>query len=176
MAKFSRTRCIMMWLLYLTLSAVILFFQLIPLHFVPSNFVGPDFLMAITFAWTIRRPEFVPTPLVAVAYLLADFLLQRPPGLLSLLVILGCKLIKTQSMRLRTGSFTNEWIFVGCVISTVILFFWIIQALVGLNQAPIDLNLVTITVTFLIYPLIVIISHMFFMVRKSRMPTEDMIG
>ena len=166
----------MMWLVYLALSVIILFFQLIPLHFVPSHFAGPDLLMAITLAWTIRRPEFVPTLLVAVVYLLADFLLQRPPGLLSLLVILGCKLIETQSIRLRTSSFTNEWIFIGCIITSIILLFWMVQALVGISQAPIKVNFVQITFTFLLSPLIVVISHLFFLIRKSRMPVEDIIG
>ena len=43
--------------------------------------IGPDLLIAFAFAWSLRRPEYVPSLLLALLFLLADLLLQRPPGL-----------------------------------------------------------------------------------------------
>ena len=42
---------------------------------------GPDLMLAFTFAWVLRRPDYVPVLLIAAIFLLEDMLLMRPPGL-----------------------------------------------------------------------------------------------
>ena len=63
--------------LFTALMAAIAFAHLLPLDPGPGRFPGPDVMLLLTIAWLLRRPEAVPLALVAVLFLLADFLLQR---------------------------------------------------------------------------------------------------
>ena len=63
-------------------------------HGTQRTVIGPDLLIAFALAWSLRRPEYVPTLLLAILFLLGDLLLQRPPGLWALLALLACENLK----------------------------------------------------------------------------------
>lgn len=65
---------------FVVLVTTILFFHLLPLQTATGGLIWPDFLLAFALSWSVRRPEYVPSTLLAVAFLMADLLLQRPPG------------------------------------------------------------------------------------------------
>ena len=75
--------------LYVASCAAIMFFHLLPLQTSPGRWGAPDFLSALTYAWVLRRPEYVPALLIAAMMLLADMLFMRPPGLQAALVVAG---------------------------------------------------------------------------------------
>ena len=67
--------------LYVAAALVIVMAGLLPLGPGWVRWTGPDLLLALTFAWVLRRPDQAPVLLVAAVFLLADLLTLRPPGL-----------------------------------------------------------------------------------------------
>ena len=66
------TRLWGMRLTFAVVVCVILFFHLLPLETTPRRWVGPDFLLGFACAWSLRRPEYVPSLALAGLFLLAD--------------------------------------------------------------------------------------------------------
>lgn len=162
--------------LFLLLALTILFGNLLPLSTVPSSWAGPDLLIALTFAWALRRPEFVPVLLIAFIMLLADLLLQRPPGLMAALIVLGTEQLKTRAIGLRDASFVGEWVAAGLVVVGVFLLNRVTLSVLMVDQAPLGLTLIQMIATILIYPVVVFVSHLFFGVRKLAPGDDDAIG
>lgn len=162
--------------LFLLLALTILFGNLLPLSTVPSSWAGPDLLIALTFAWALRRPEFVPVLLIAFIMLLADLLLQRPPGLMAALIVLGTEQLKTRAIGLRDASFVGEWVAAGLVVVSVFLLNRVTLSVLMVDQAPLGLTLIQMIATILIYPVVVFVSHLFFGVRKLAPGDDDAIG
>ena len=162
--------------LFVLLALTILFGNLLPLSTVPSNWAGPDLLIALTFAWALRRPEFVPVLLIAILMLLADLLLQRPPGLMAFLIVLGAEQLKTRAIGLRDASFVGEWAAAGLVVIGVFLLNRVTLSVLMVDQAPLGLTLIQMIATTLIYPVVVFVSHLFFGVRKLAPGDDDAIG
>lgn len=162
--------------LYALLALTVLFANLLPLSTVPASWAGPDLLIALTFAWALRRPEFVPVLLIAIIMLLADLLQQRPPGLMAFLVVLGAEQLKTRAIGLRDASFAGEWAAAGLVVIGVFLLNRVTLAVLMVDQAPLGLTLIQMIATILIYPVVVLISHLIFGVRKLAPGDDDAIG
>lgn len=120
-----------MRLLFILLTLLILFFHLLPLNPAPSQWSSPDLLVAMVFAWTVRRPEYVPILLVAGVMLLADMMLQRPPGLWSVLVVCAAEWLKSRERRQRETTFVLEWLtFAGTLIVITILYRAVMMVLI----------------------------------------------
>lgn len=153
--------------IYLLICLLILFVQLMPLDLTPARFPGPDLLTALTFAWAMRRPEYVPALLIAAILLLADFLLQRPPGLWALLVLLGAEWLKRRGRQFRENTFFTEWL----AVATLLLVLFVLNRLIlGVMIVPSG-NLVMATTQFgltvLLYPLLAAITYMIFGTRRK---------
>ena len=76
-------------LLFLAVALFLIFIRLLPLPNSAGRLPGPDLLLCLICAWTVRRPEYLPVLMVAAVVLLEDMLLMRPPGLWTGLVILA---------------------------------------------------------------------------------------
>ena len=112
------------WTLRLLFVAVIfsvLMLSILPLETLPRRIAGPDLILALTVAWTIRRPELVPTMLVGAVLLLSDFLLQRPPGLYAAMAVVACEMLKRRSRGLRELAFPAEWAMASVAMVAVII-------------------------------------------------------
>ncbi len=162
--------------LYLCLAALILFLHLLPLNTKPDRWPFPDLLIALTFAWVLRRPEFVPTLLVALVMLMADLLLQRPPGLLAALVVLGAAYLRSAAFGLRDSGFVGEWSTVAVVITAVFMLNRIILAILSVQQAALGPVVIQVVLTIAIYPLIVLLSQNGFGVRRRSSPDGGTVG
>ncbi len=162
--------------LYLLLALLILFWSLLPLSTLPPTWTGPDLLVALTFAWALRRPEFVPVALIAAVMFLADLLLQRPPGLMAFLVVLGAEQLKNRAVGLRDASFAGEWMAAGLVVIAVFILNRVILTVVMVDQAPLGLTLIQMVATVAIYPVVVLISHLIFGVRRLAPGDDDAVG
>jgi rod shape-determining protein MreD len=172
----SQTRLWLMRGAFLLLVVVILFFRLLPLGTAPKSWAGPDLLLAFACAWSLRRPEYVPPVSLAVAFLLADFLLQRPPGLWALLALLGCENLKGRVRSLRDSGFASELVAVALVITVITLAERLVMAVVMLEPPQFSLSLSELVLTLLFYPLIVGITHWLMGVRKSAPGDLDALG
>ncbi|WP_170751714.1 rod shape-determining protein MreD [Ruegeria lacuscaerulensis] len=152
--------------LYLFLAMLILFMHLLPLDTKPDRWPFPDLLIALTFAWVMRRPEFVPIPLIAVVMLTADLLLQRPPGLMAALVVMGAAYLRTASLGMRDAGFPSEWMTSAVVITAVFVLNRVILAIVSVQQAALGPVVIQVVLTIAIYPLIVLLTQSAFGVQR----------
>ena len=167
MNDLSLTRLWAMRGAFLLLTLVILFFQLLPLDTTPRQWAGPDLLICFACAWSLRRPEYVPAASLALAFLLSDLLLQRPPGLWALLALLGCENIKSRGRTLRDASFATEWLTIGTIIVLITLAERLGLALALAPVPSLTLSLSELVMTLLFYPLIVAVTHWLMGVRKT---------
>ncbi|MEO5614569.1 MAG: hypothetical protein ABIR04_06555, partial [Cypionkella sp.] len=82
---------------------------------------GPDLLLCIIFAWTMRRPDYLPALLIAVVVLLEDMLLDRPPGLWTALVLLASEFVRGRVALTRELNFGVEWLLVSGLMVAMLL-------------------------------------------------------
>lgn len=152
---------------FLGLSLLILFGNLLPVETAaPRGWAGVDLLMAFAMAWGVRRPEYVPVVLLALIFLLADLLFQRPPGLWAALMLVACERLKSQSMTLRDAGFPTEYLTAGAMIVGVYILNRVILAVLLIDLPPLGLYLLQMLTTLVAYPLAVVVTHVLFGVRK----------
>lgn len=149
------------------LVCVILFFHLLPIETTPSRWVGPDLLLAFACAWSLRRPEYVPAVALALLFLLADLLLQRPPGLWAMIALLGCENLKSRGRGLRDSGFASEWLSVCVVIAVISVAYRVGLMITFVDLPPFGLSFFEMVMTMLFYPVVVAITHGLMGVRKA---------
>lgn len=173
-------------LLYLALCFVLIFLHLLPLDMLafrgisegagdlieprllqPVRWAGPDLMLAFTLAWLRRRPDYVPAILIAFVFLMADLLFQRPPGLMSVIVVLVCEFQRTKTMLFRTQPLLVEWFNVALVIAGITVANRMVLGMTFVDQVPLGLNLMEVIATILVYPLVVFATQVIFGVRKT---------
>ncbi len=150
---------------YFGVCAVIMLAQLLPIDLVPGRFPGPDLLLCITFAWVLRRPHYVPTPLIALVFIIADMLFLRPPGLWTLMVVLGVEFLRSREFTLRERSLMAEILTVAAVYVAMTLGYRLVLAIFVVPQAGIGLTALQVLSTLIAYPVIVALSRLAFGVR-----------
>ena len=74
-------RILRLKLTYLLIVMLEVLFQTLPTHTSLYQFYMPDILLVITFVWIMRRPDVMDPILITLAFLFADMILQRPPGI-----------------------------------------------------------------------------------------------
>ncbi len=153
--------------LYVALAILVVFLHLLPLDAKPDRLPFPDVLIALTYAWVLRRSEYVPVLIIAIVMFMADLLLQRPPGLLAALVVLGAAYLHTAAPGMRDAGFVSEWTTVGAVIATVFVLDRMILAILSVQQATLGPVIIQVLMTIAIYPLMVLLSQTAFGVRRK---------
>ena len=138
--------------------------------------IGPDLLIAFAFAWSLRRPEYVPAVLLACIFLLSDLLLQRPPGLWALLALLACENLKGRGRSLRDATFGAEWIAVALLLTGILLANRIILSILLVAPPQLRLSLLELGVTVLIYPIVVLVTSTLMGVRRAAPGELDALG
>ena len=162
--------------LFLLIACGALVLKLLPLSGIPGTLPWPDFLLGLTMAWVLRRPEYLPATLIALVYLMADFLLMRPPGLWAFVVLLGTEFLRSRSSLTRELTFMMEWVMVAGVLAAMVLGMRLILAVVMVPQAPLEMTLAQLTLTILAYPLIVVVCSYLLNVHKPATGELDAMG
>lgn len=160
------TRLWGMRLTFALVVCIVLFFHLLPLETTPRRWVGPDLLLGFACAWSVRRPDFVPAPALALLFLLADLLLQRPPGLWALFALIGCEHLKNRARSLRDSSFASEWLTVCFVVFAVTIAYRVGLTITLLPSPAFGLSAFEFMMTLLFYPAVVAVTHGLLGVRK----------
>lgn len=176
MAELLTSRNWLMQGLFLALSTLIVFFHLLPLSTLPARWPSPDLLICLAFAWGLRRPDYVPVPLLAGVMLMADLLFHRPPGVLALLVVLGNEYLHRRTGALRDASFAGEWLAVAIVVAAITVLNRLILSLTGVDQAALGPILIQMLMTIAAYPLVVLLSQILLGVRKPAPSEADIQG
>lgn len=162
--------------LFFLTTLLVLFFHLLPLDPAPSRLAGPDVIVAMVFAWAIRRPDYVPILLIAAVMLLADLMLQRPPGLWAVLVVCAAEWLKSRERRQRETTFVLEWLtFAGTLIVITVIYRTVLVVLI-LAPANLTLVMVQLMMTIAVYPVVVGVSHFLFGVRRAAPGDVDRLG
>lgn len=175
-AATSPARIWAMRAVYLGISLGILLLELLPLQTQPRSFAGPDMILLLTFAFALRRPEYVPPAVVALAMVLADLLLQRPPGLMAGLTVVVSETLRGRSEGLRTLPFSVEWLTAGLGIAGVLIGYRIVLAIFVVPQAPMLLVASQLFATALAYPLMVLGCVALFGIRRVAPGEVDTLG
>ncbi|WP_136443059.1 rod shape-determining protein MreD [Pacificoceanicola onchidii] len=161
---------------YLALTALVIFLHLLPLQTLPRQFAGPDLLVALTFAWSLRRPDYVPALLIAGVMLLADLLFGRPPGLWALTILIGAEWLKRRDRRMRDTTFVAEWLTVATLLFVLTLAYRLTLGILIVPAGALFLYITQYIMTVLAYPLVVGLSHVLFRVRRSAPGEVDPMG
>lgn len=168
-----------MWVMrmvFTVLCCLVLFFNLLPLRTLPLGWSGPDVIVALTIAWVLRRPEFVPPVLIALIMLLCDLMYHRPPGLWAALVLVAAETLRARHIGLRDLTFLVEWASVATTLIVITLAYRFILTLTVVDQAALGLSLMQLVMTLLAYPIVVLVSQTVFGVRKLAPGDIDALG
>ncbi|MCG7624311.1 rod shape-determining protein MreD [Epibacterium sp. Ofav1-8] len=175
----ARTTPTAIWLMraaYVGLALLIMFFHLLPLDTLPRRWSPPDLLLAMSLAWSVRRPDFVPPLLIAAVMFLADLLFQRPPGLWALLVLLACEFARSRLSPHRETPFLAEWFAISVIVIGMALLNRVILGILAVEQAHIALILVQVIMTIAAYPLVVLLSQSVIGVRRLSAADAETLG
>lgn len=162
--------------LFLGIVVVSLFIRMLPLGQHLQPWPRPDLLVCLTFAWVLRRPDYLPALVIGAVFFIEDLLLLRPPGLWALLVLIGSEFLRRRVGLLREVTIILEVAIVSAVLLTMTLAYRIVLAIVMVPQAPLGLSLGQFIVTIMAYPIVVLVSHYVFKVRKPATGEVDAIG
>ena len=179
--------------LFLAIALGLLFWRLLPLPLANSaqcgaeqsfclarvwieRLPGPDLLLCIIFAWTMRRPDYLPVVLIAAVVLLEDLLLMRPPGLWTALVLLASEFVRGRVALTRELNFAVEWLLVTGLMFAVMLIYRLVFAVVLLPQPGIGFALAQLIWSVLCYPAVVFLSRVVLDLQKPAMGEVDAYG
>jgi len=163
-------------MIFVALLLAIIFVQLMPIDTLPRRWPWPDMLVVITLVWVARRPDLAPFWAIAGIFLLADFLFQRPPGLWAVLVLILSEAIRKRAPSIRNMPIGLEWGTVTVGIVAITLAYRLILTVVLLPQPPLGLSLIQMAMTIVFYPLVVVVAHIIFGVRRPAPGQVDNLG
>ncbi|MFQ1702502.1 rod shape-determining protein MreD [Loktanella agnita] len=154
---------------FVLLAFVLIVTRLVPLDARPDTWAPPDILLAMTLVWVARRPDYLPVYVIAVIFLMADMLFQRPPGLWAALVVLLTEAVRRRAHEFRNMPLVLEWSSIAFGIAAITLANRMVLAIVMTPQAPLGLTLVEMTLTILVYPLAVFVAYTLFGVGRPNL-------
>lgn len=143
---------------YAIVALGLIFLQLLPLDTRPVQWPAPDILLSFTIACAIRRPEYLPVGIVAVVFFLADLLFQRPPGLMTALVVMATDLLRRQSHMIRSSGFPTEWLNAALTVTAIFLLDRLALLLLFAPLPPLRLVIILAVLTILTYPLVALFT------------------
>lgn len=141
-----------------------------------SRMPGPDILLCIIFTWTMRRPDYLPALLIAAVVLVEDFILLRPPGLWTAIVVLASEFIRSRVALTRELSFGVEWLLVSALMVAMLVLYRMASGLVLLPQPPFGFALMQVVWSILCYPVVVFLSRVVLDLYKPAMGEVDAYG
>lgn len=133
-----------------------LFIRIMPLSVEAGSLPGPDLLMVLCCAWTLRRPDHLPALLIAGTILVEDMLLMRPPGLWTAIMVVGTEFLRSRAAFSRELTLVSEWIMVTVVMLAMMLAYRIVLTVTLLPQPGLGMTLVQFLFSALAYPLVVL--------------------
>ncbi|MEP4197948.1 MAG: rod shape-determining protein MreD [Aliishimia sp.] len=176
MSDTSGLRMFMMRSAFVLLALCILLGNILPLQTLPRGWGGPDVLLGFALAWSVRRPDYVPLGLLAVVFLTADFLLQRPPGLAAALMLLAVADLQTRTRILRDAGFAAEWARAALLIVGIAIVQHTVLFILLVDVPSLGLLIFQTALTAAIYPICVALSAGLMGVRMTSPGDLDGFG
>ncbi len=167
MVELPQARVWLYRFVFLGICGLVMFFHLLPLKTAPGAWPGPDLLQAFTYAFVLRRPEYVPLLLVASVMFIADMLLLRPPGLQAALVVIAAEFLRQRHHLMRDLPFPAEWGIAAAMLVAVALAQRLILVIFLVPRPPLGPSLIQLAITIAVYPLVVLITRHILGVRMA---------
>jgi rod shape-determining protein MreD len=140
-------------IVYFCIGLLIIFFQILPLQTTPQTWSGPNVLLVFFAAIVTKRPEFSSSFLIAIIFLIEDFFLMRPPGLMSSMTVLGFYILKRKFQNQEEMPLLFGWGSVATCLSFILLIYYFISILLFIPSAGFRLTLMEIMVTLALFPI-----------------------
>lgn len=163
-------------LLFAFLAALILFFRMLPLTAEPPRWPGPDLILCLTFAWLLRRSDYLPAYLVVIVFAVDDLLSLRPPGLWTLIALVTTEFLRSREMLLRDLPFAIEWAVVAAAVMVMTVANRLVLSLLMVPQSGFDLTILQVLSTLAAYPVIVFASIWLFGLQRRTGGAGDGMG
>ena len=175
----SRSSTVRRWTMrgaFVALGLGVILFGLMPLETTPRRWAGPDLLLVLACAWSLRRPDAAPPVAIALLFLLADLMFLRPPGLMAALALMASEWMKGQTRAHREMPFVAEWLAAAGAMTAVIIGYRVCLAITFAPLPPLTLSLIQLAASIVVYPLVVLFSMGFFGLRRAVPGTMDGLG
>lgn len=175
----AETPTVQVWtgrITFVALICLIMFIQLLPLDTRPEIWPVPDFMLIVTLAWSARRPDFAPVLIVALLFLLADLLFQRPPGLWAGLVVILTEVLRRRARQIRNTPQLLEWGSVAVGILAITVVYRIALGITMTPQPPLGLTLIQMVMTMALYPVVLLVAQVVFGVARPAPGQTDSLG
>lgn len=163
--------------LYLLVASILLFLRLVPVF--PGSttaWPGPDLLLLFTLVWVMRRPEQVPAPVIALAGMVEDLVLLRPPGLWAAILLVGAETLRRRDEHWREQVFMLEWLRMAFLIMMMMLANRVIMVVFLLPVPPLGMVVMQLVATIAAYPLIVLFGRVILGLRRMGSATQERFG
>jgi rod shape-determining protein MreD len=161
---------------FVLLTGLILFVRSLPLSAAPAAIPGPDLIFCLAAAWVLRRPDYAPVLLVVGIFLVEDLLTMRPPGLWTLIALVGTEFLRSRAVFARDLPFVVEWAMVGVVLGAMTVANRVVLAVLMVPQAGLGPVLLQVVISLLAYPAVVAVSHWAIGLRKAAPGQVDALG
>ena len=148
-------RILRLQLTYLLIIILVVLFQTLPIQTSPNQVATPDLPLAITFAWIMRRPTIMSPILITIAFLFADAILQRPPGLWTLIVLCASLFLRMRALGFREVVFFHEWALVAVVVCCTFIVHHFALLFTFLPTHDVTLYTFQAVFTFMMYPMFI---------------------
>lgn len=162
--------------LFVVIGLVLIFVRLMPVDHSPGGLPGPDLTLALTLAWVLRRPEYVPALLIVLVFLLEDIMFWRPIGLWALIVLGATEFLRRREQSLRDLPFALEWALVAGLLIAMVAVKRIVLLVTMVDQPSLGLELFQMLVTLAAYPVVVLVSRVAFGLRRAAPGEVDAYG
>lgn len=162
--------------LFAAIGIVLIFIRLMPVNHTPGGLPGPDLTLALTLAWLLRRPEYVPAALIVLVFLLEDVMFWRPIGLWTLIVLGATEFLRTREQSLRDLPFALEWALVTGLLIAMVTLKRMILLMTMVEQPALGLELFQMLMTLVAYPIVVVVSRVAFGLRRAAPGEVDAFG
>ena len=167
MIKNYRYRIILNQFLFFFIFVLGLFILLSPITLLPTNILLPETTLLITLILIIRSPDYVPFWLIFLTFILSDFLLTKPLGLNTFIVLIITEFVRRNRPAFVEMLFLSEWLVIS-----IILFFASLLKEILLILSLSERNgwietLQQIGVDIFMYPIVVILVRVVFQVKKT---------
>lgn len=182
--------------LFVVVSALVIFGQLLPLNTEPAvvqlidpvngqiieegssylSLPGPDWLFCLTAAFLMRRPRWAPVALIVFVHLMADVLYLRPLGLWPAISLVAYEFLRRQTNASNEVSLLLEVALVVGSFTAAVFANALVQLVFAVPQPGFGATLLHILTTAIAYPFVIAVTHFILRVKRASVRELDSDG
>jgi len=146
---------------------------MLPLGLSADALVMPDIFFCMAFYWVVRSAKTAPVTIIFCVVFFADFMLMRPLGLWTFVVVLAMELTRLQRLPILEQMFIVEWILFSLLFAAALLFKSLLLTISFSETPAFELTVWYFFMTVVTYPFIVIVLYYIFRIRVEKTSTGN---